>query len=129
MSRGNLHLVTARQPAGLANDVRVRPAPRRGRRARDPRDGTDAGEGQVTSPRGHPGHGLAVSLRRQPACLVEGRVEGGYTGAFELICCHCGDHPYLDYSQVSSRLQQLRGPFNTIEEGLAAYDAHLGLDD
>jgi hypothetical protein len=68
-----------------------------------------------------------VSLRRQPARLVKGRIEDGYTGAFEVICCYCGDHPYLDYSQVSLQLQRLRGPFNTIEAALAAYDAHLGL--
>jgi hypothetical protein len=54
---------------------------------------------------------------------VDGRVEGG---VFELICCECGDNPYLDYSQVSPRLQQIRGPY-TIAEGLAAYEQHLGL--
>jgi hypothetical protein len=27
---------------------------------------------------------------------VEGRMEGGYTDAFELICRECGDHPYVD---------------------------------
>ena len=47
-------------------------------------------------------------------------------GAFELICCECGDNPYLDYSRVSPRLQQLRGPY-TITAGLAAYEQHLGL--
>jgi hypothetical protein len=38
----------------------------------------------------------------------------------------CGDHPYLDYREVSPRLQQIRGPY-TMEAGLAAYEAHLGL--
>jgi hypothetical protein len=122
MSRGNLYVVPSREPADLSSD-----GPRRGRHAGDPRKGTDAETGQVIPRRGHPDHGLALSLRRQPVRLVKGRIVGGYTGAFELICSHCGDHPYLDYSQVSPRLRRLRGPFNTIEEGLAAYDEHLGL--
>jgi hypothetical protein len=45
---------------------------------------------------------------------------------FELICCECGDNRYLDYSQVSPRLRQLRGPY-TMSAGLAAYERHLGL--
>ena len=60
---------------------------------------------------GQPGHGRTASLRRQPARIVQGRVEGGYTDAFELICCECGDHPYLDYSEISPRLQRIRGPY------------------
>jgi hypothetical protein len=35
---------------------------------------------------GQPGHGRTASLRRQLARIVEGRMEGGYTDAFELIC-------------------------------------------
>jgi hypothetical protein len=62
-------------------------------------------------------------LRSQPVLIVDGRVEGG---AFELICCECGDNPYLDYREVPPRLQQIRGPY-TIAEGLAAYEQHLGL--
>jgi len=34
--------------------------------------------------------------------------------------------PYLDYAEISPRLQQIRGPY-TIAEGLAAYERHLGL--
>jgi len=75
---------------------------------------------------GQPGHGCTASLRRQPARIVKGRLEGGYTGAFELICCECGDHPYLDYSEISPRLQRIRGPY-TMRVGLAAYENHLGL--
>jgi len=75
---------------------------------------------------GQPGHGRTASLQGQPARIVKGRVEGGYTGAFELICYECGDHPYLDYSQISHRLQQIRGPY-TMRESLAAYEKHLGL--
>ena len=53
-------------------------------------------------------------------------MEGGYAGVFELICCDCGDHPYLDYSEVPARLQWLRGP-RSLQAGLAAYEKHLGL--
>jgi hypothetical protein len=56
---------------------------------------------------------------------VDGRVEGGYTDAFEVICPSCGDNPDLDYSQIPPWLQYLRGP-RTIKEGLAAYLEHIG---
>ena len=83
--------------------------------------------GMIASPlAGEPGHGGTAVLRRQPVLPADGRAERRYTGAFELICCECGDNPYLDYSRVSPRLQQLRGPY-TITAGLAAYEQHLGL--
>jgi hypothetical protein len=62
-------------------------------------------------------------LRRQPVRIVGGRVQGGWTSAFELICCDCGDNPYLGYSEISPRLQRLRGPY-TVREGFAAYEEH-----
>ena len=71
-----------------------------------------------------PAHGDTARLRRQPVRMVEGRAEGGYRDLFELICPSCGDHPYLDYSEVSPRLQRLRGP-RTLTAGLAAYEKHL----
>jgi hypothetical protein len=86
---------------------------------------TDAGSIVTLPPPGQPGHGRAARLRRQPFRLVDGRVEGGYTGAFEVICPSCGDNPDLDYSEVSPWLQDLRGP-RTIEEGLAVYLEHIG---
>lgn len=49
-------------------------------------------------------------LRRQPARIAEGRVHGYYTDAWELVCCDCGDHPDLDYPDVSPELQWIRGP-------------------
>jgi hypothetical protein len=73
---------------------------------------------------GQPGHGRTAFVRRQPARIVDGRVEGGYTGVFELICPGCGDNPYVDYSEVSPQLQRLRGPL-TLEAALEAYDKHL----
>ena len=66
-------------------------------------------------------------LRRQPARIVEGSSEGGCTSLFEVICCDCGDDPYLDYSEVPARFQRLRGPY-TLREGLAAYQQHLAGD-
>jgi hypothetical protein len=87
---------------------------------------TDASRaGEAVLPVGQFGHGLTASLRRQPARRVESRAEGGYTGAFELICGDCGDHLYLDYSEVSPRLRRIRGPY-TMQAGLAAYEEHLG---
>jgi hypothetical protein len=85
-----------------------------------------AANGRVIRPAGQPGHGeFTASLRRQR--VRPGRLEDGYTGAFEVICGDCGDYPDLDYSHVSRRLQRLRGPYNTIKAGLAAYQEHLGL--
>jgi len=83
-------------------------------------------EGVMTLPlAGQHGHGRTAFLRRKPVRIVDGRREGGYTNLFELICPSCGDHPYLDYSEVSPRLQRIRGPY-WMEAGLAAYDEHLG---
>ncbi len=81
--------------------------------------------GDAVLPMGQFGHGLTASLRRQPVRRVGDRAEGGYTGAFELICGDCGDHLYLDYSEVSPRLRRIRGPY-TMQAGLAAYEEHLG---
>jgi hypothetical protein len=50
----------------------------------------------------------------------------GVGGLFELICGDCGDHLYLDYSEVPVRLQRLRGP-RDIRAALAAYHRHLGV--
>jgi hypothetical protein len=55
--------------------------------------------------------------------MMEGRPEGGCTDVFEVIC---GDHSYLDYSEVSPELRRIRGPY-PMEAGLAAYEKHLGL--
>ena len=75
---------------------------------------------------GRPGHGRTAFLRRRPVRMVDGRIEDGYTGVYELICPDCGDHPYVDFREVPSELQWLRGPY-MMEAGLAAYEEHLGL--
>ncbi len=80
--------------------------------------------GMPPAPVDHNGQTARSFLRRQPARIVEGKSGGGYTSVFEVICCDCGDNPYLDYSEVSARLQRLRGPY-TLREGLAAYEEHL----
>jgi hypothetical protein len=74
---------------------------------------------------GQPGHGRTAFVRRQPVRIVDGRVEGGYTGVFEFICPGCGDNPYVDYSEIPPRLQWLRGP-RTLQSALEEYDEHLG---
>src|SRR5690348_16991424 len=105
MSRVDLDSVAGKQPAGPS---------------------ISAANGRVIPAAGQPGHGESTaSLRRQR--VRPSRLEDGYTGAFEVICGDCGDSPELDYSQVSPRLQRLRGPYNTIEAGLVAYQEHLGL--
>jgi hypothetical protein len=76
--------------------------------------------------RDQPEDGWTAVLRRQPARMVAGRPEGGYTDAFEIICCDCGDHRDLDYCEVAAELQRIRGPY-PIADGVAAYEKHLGL--
>jgi hypothetical protein len=77
-------------------------------------------------PADQPGHGSRAVLRRQPVRIVNGRFEGGYNDVFEIICPSCGDRPYLDYSEISPRLQWLRGP-HRLEAALAAYHKHQGI--
>ena len=76
--------------------------------------------------RDQPGDGWTVVLRRQAARIVEGRPAGGYTDAYEVVCCDCGDHPDLHYSEVSPALRRVRGPY-LIADGITAYVMHLRL--
>ena len=76
-------------------------------------------------PAGHDGHGIWACLRRQPVRMVQGRPVGGYTGWYEVICPDCGDHPRVGYDDAGPRLQRVRGPY-TLNEGLAAYEQHIG---
>jgi len=73
-----------------------------------------------------PALGWTVVLRRQPVHIVEGQPEGGYTDAYELVCCECGDHPDLDYRDISPELLRIRGPY-TFADGIAAYGEHTRL--
>jgi hypothetical protein len=73
-----------------------------------------------------PGENWTVVLRRQPARIVQGRTEAGYTDVYELICCDCGDHLGLDYREASPRLQLVRGPYQ-IAGGVAAHNRHVKL--
>jgi hypothetical protein len=75
--------------------------------------------------RDQPGLGWTVVLRRQPVRIVDGHPEGGYNDAFKIVCCDCGDHPDLDYSEVPPELRQVRGPYS-VADGIAAYVAHVG---
>jgi hypothetical protein len=80
----------------------------------------------ASPPAGQPGHGSEAVLRSQPVRVVGGRVEGGYTDMYELVCPSCGDHPDLDYSEISPRLQWLRGPY-MLEAALAVFHKHQGV--
>ena len=73
-----------------------------------------------------PTRGWTVVLRRQPVRIVKGQPEGGYTDAYELICCECGDHPDLDYREISAELRRIRGPY-AFAVGIAAYGEHVRL--
>ena len=75
---------------------------------------------------GQPGHGKTAFVRRRPVRIVDGRMEGGYTDAYELICPSCGDNPYLDFVDVPAQLQRLRGSY-VLTAAVAAYEEHLGL--
>src|SRR5437588_2642419 len=82
-------------------------------RPRDHRDPVARIEAQhvMTPPfAGQPGHGSMAFLRSQPVRIVDGHSESFYADVYELICLSCGDHAYLDYSEISPRLQRLRGP-------------------
>ena len=61
----------------------VRPAAVSAPRPRDRRDPwlrTRPNGVNTLPPAGQPGHGSTAVLRRQPARIVDGRFEGGYTG-------------------------------------------------
>jgi hypothetical protein len=90
----------------------------------DPRPGANAAG--PLAPAGQDARIARSFLRRQLVHIVAGRIEGGYTGTFEVICCDCGDNPDLDYCGISPRLQRLRGPY-TLLEGFTAYRAHLAV--
>ena len=103
----------------------VVPAPRL-RDYRDLRLDTGSADVCMGPLAGQPRHCSTAHLRRQPVLIVDGRAEGGYTDMFELVCPDCGDHLDLEYSEVSPRLQRLRGP-RSLQAGLAALHRHLGL--
>jgi hypothetical protein len=74
----------------------------------------------VISP-GTAGRWFCAASRR---ALSKADLQAGYTDLFEIICCDCGDHPDLDYSEVSPVLQQVRGPCS-IADGVTAYVMHV----
>jgi len=65
-----------------------------------------------------------ASLRAQPAHIVDGKPDGGYTDSFEIICRDCGDDPRWEYQDAPPRLQRLRGPYRLMA-GTAKYVAHI----
>ena len=62
------HVVTGIRSASRPLGVQVG----RGRHARDPRGGVEAGDVMTVPLAGQPGHGITASVRRQPARIVEG---------------------------------------------------------
>jgi hypothetical protein len=81
----------------------------------------------ATRPCDTPGHDDGnLHIRAQPARVVNGMIEGGYTGNYELICPARGDDDNLDYQSARPELQALRGPYGSAEAGRAAAEHHLG---
>lgn len=74
---------------------------------------------------GQPRQDWTVVLRRRPARIVRGRMAGGRTGEFEIVCRECGDDPDLDFREISPQLQRIRGPYR-IATGVTAYLQHAG---
>jgi hypothetical protein len=73
---------------------------------------------------GKDGDGWTAVLRRQPAGIVDGQPQGGYTNTFEIICPDRGDDPGTGYREISAELRQVHGPY-PITDGVAAYEKHL----
>ena len=69
--------------------------------------------------------GWTVVLPLEPVSIATGRREGGYTPPCE-IRCDCGDHPDLDYREISAGLRRIRGPY-AFAAGIAAYGEHVRL--
>ena len=92
-----------------------------------PAGGPPGARGTTIPDVGELGHGFGAILRRcRPTPVAHGQAEDSHAAEFELICFDCGDNPGLDYSQLSPRLQRIRGP-RTMETAWAAYERHLGL--
>jgi hypothetical protein len=65
---------------------------------------------------------------RRPRTIPGGLGLGlGDLCAVILLCPSCGDHPYLNYSEISSRLQRIRGPY-AMEAGPVSVRAGLWAD-
>lgn len=71
-----------------------------------------------------PGQVWTLTLRRQKARAGDGKPDGRYTDAFEIICSDCGDDHRRDYQDVPPRLQRLRGPY-LMDAGVRQYEAHI----
>jgi hypothetical protein len=60
--------------------------------------------------RGQPGQFWTVALRRQPVRIVGGEPEGGYTDAYELICCDSVTTPTWTTSMSRRRSSRSAAP-------------------
>lgn len=84
-----------------------------------------AAKGASVTTGGNRGDGWTAVLRRQPARIVDGQPQSGYTNSFEIICPGCGDDPGTDYREISADLRQVCGPY-PITDGIAAYESTSG---
>jgi hypothetical protein len=85
----------------------------------------------MTIPPEAPGHGNGnTGIRAQPVLKDApggGRKWSETTGIYEIICYACGDDYDLNYSEVSSEIQRIRGPYPSVESAQAALMKHTGL--
>ena len=71
---------------------------------------------------GVPGHdnGSAI-LRAQPARMIDGHVDGGYTGQYEVICPACGDDPNLIHVPELTSHESLRAAITDIRPSFISF--------
>ena len=70
------------------------------------------------------GAGWMVAQPLQPVSTATGRRQRGYTAPCE-VRCDCGDHRDLEYREIFSRLQRIRGPYLNAD-GVTPYEKRLG---
>ena len=70
--------------------------------------------------------GWTVVLRRQPVRIVKVSLKAATPMHMSFVCCECGDHPDLDYREISAELRRIRGPY-MFAVGIAAYGEHVRL--
>jgi len=81
----------------------------------------------AAKPPATPGHGDGnIHVRLQPTRVVDGMIEDGYTGNYEVICPACGDSDRLDYLTAPPEVQAIRSLYGSPRRVQAAAEHHAG---